>query len=64
VAALESALRRVLASPEASAEMGRAALDRIAQWSFEEDVAGLKEALAQVTRRLPGARAAIRGEQA
>jgi hypothetical protein len=44
--------------------MGRAALDRIAQWSFEEDVAGLKEALAQVTRRLPGARAAIRGEQA
>jgi glycosyltransferase involved in cell wall biosynthesis len=64
VAALESALRRVLASPEASAEMGRAALDRIAQWSFEEDVAGLKEARAQVTRRLPGARAAIRGEQA
>jgi glycosyltransferase involved in cell wall biosynthesis len=37
--------------------MGAAALRRIDGWSFEQDVAGLKQALAQVTRRLPEARA-------
>jgi glycosyltransferase involved in cell wall biosynthesis len=35
--------------------MGAAALARIANWSFEQDVAGLKRALAQVTRKLPEA---------
>ncbi len=64
VAALEHALRRMLASPEGMARMGQAALDRIRRWSFEEDVAGLKQALAQVTRRLPGDRAVRREESA
>ena len=51
VDALTLALGKVLASPEKSAEMGRAALARIRHWSFEEDVAGLKQALAYVTCR-------------
>ncbi len=51
VEALTSALSKVLASPAKSAEMGRAALVRIKHWSFEEDIAGLKQALAHVTRR-------------
>ena len=50
--ALTNALRRVLATPETAATMGRRALERINQWSFEQDVVGLREALAQVTRRL------------
>jgi glycosyltransferase involved in cell wall biosynthesis len=37
--------------------MGAAALARIGAWSFEQDVAGLKQALAHVTRKLPEARA-------
>jgi glycosyltransferase involved in cell wall biosynthesis len=53
VDALTAALRRVLASPETAEAMGQAALERISRWSFEEDVAGLKRALAQVTRKLP-----------
>ncbi len=50
VAALTGALRRILASPETAATMGQAALRRINRWSFEEDIAGLKQALAHVTR--------------
>jgi glycosyltransferase involved in cell wall biosynthesis len=50
VDALTSALRRVLATPQT---MGEAARRRISRWSFEEDVAGLKQAIAQVTRKLP-----------
>jgi glycosyltransferase involved in cell wall biosynthesis len=53
VAALEGALRQVLADSGQAAAMGRAALKRINGWSFEQDVAGLKQALARVTRRLP-----------
>ncbi len=53
IAALTNALRRVLATPETAARMGQRALERINQWSFEADVAGLREALAHVTRRLP-----------
>jgi glycosyltransferase involved in cell wall biosynthesis len=53
VEALTNALRRVLATPQTSAEMGRRALEKINAWSFEEDIRGLRKALAQVTGRLP-----------
>jgi glycosyltransferase involved in cell wall biosynthesis len=51
VTALTEALRRVLATPSSSAEMGQRALARIKTWSFEEDVRGLREAIAKVTGR-------------
>lgn len=53
VDALTSALHAVLDAPETAARMGAAALTRINRWSFDQDIAGLKQALAQVTRRLP-----------
>jgi glycosyltransferase involved in cell wall biosynthesis len=53
VEALTNALRRVLATPQTSAEMGRRALEKINAWSFEEDIRGLRKALAKVTGRLP-----------
>jgi glycosyltransferase involved in cell wall biosynthesis len=53
VEALTAALRRVLATPETAAAMGKAALERIGRWSFEEDIAGLRRAIAHVTRKLP-----------
>ncbi len=46
VSALEGALRGVLDAPGVAAEMGQRALERIQNWSFEEDVAGLRRALA------------------
>ena len=52
VGALIEALKRTLDSPEAAAEMGRRALERINTWSFEEDVHALRCALAQVTRKI------------
>ena len=48
VAALTDALRRVLDTPGAAAAMGRRAFERIQRWGFEEDVAGLRRALASV----------------
>ena len=60
VDALTQALRRVLATPETAAEMGRRALERVNHWGFEEDVAGLKQAIAHVTGKL----AAVTGEHA
>lgn len=54
VEALTGALRRVLAAPETAAEMGRRALERINGWGLEENVAGLKEAIAAVTRGRAG----------
>ena len=51
VSALTDALRRVLASPETATSMGRNALKRISQWSFEEDVRGLRQAIAAATHR-------------
>jgi glycosyltransferase involved in cell wall biosynthesis len=53
IAALEAALRRVLANPEISAVMGQHALTRIDTWSFEEDVQGLRRAMAHLTRKIP-----------
>jgi glycosyltransferase involved in cell wall biosynthesis len=53
IPALTNALQRVLADPETTAAMGQRALTRINHWSFEADIAGLREALAHVTHKLP-----------
>lgn len=50
--ALADALRRVLAAPETAALMGQRALERIRKWGFEEDVRGLRQALARVTGKI------------
>lgn len=55
VAALTDALRRVLATPETAAAMGRRGLAKIQTWDFEEDVRGLRRAIAQVTRKITAA---------
>jgi len=52
IEALAGALGRVLASPETAAKMGRNALARINEWSFDEDIKGLRRAIAHVSRRL------------
>ena len=52
IAALADALHRVFASPDTAARMGQCARNRIRTWSFEEDVQGLRAALAAVTRRM------------
>jgi glycosyltransferase involved in cell wall biosynthesis len=52
VPALADALRRTLATPETAAEMGRRALERISRWGFEEDVRGMRSALAAVTKKI------------
>jgi len=52
IPALTAALRRFLASPEAAAHMSSAARARMATWSFEQDVAGLRAALAHTTGKL------------
>jgi len=52
VAALTEALRRVLATPETAEVMGHRALAKIQTWDFEEDVCGLRRAIAQVTRKI------------
>lgn len=49
ISALEQALRHVLA-PGVAARMGAHSRQRIAKWSFAEDLNGLKAALAFVTR--------------
>ncbi len=48
VGALADALRRVLETPGAAERMGQRALERIQTWGFEEDVRGLRQALAAV----------------
>ena len=52
VAALTGALRRVLATPETAARMGRRGLERIQTWGFEEDIRGLRQAIARATRKI------------
>jgi glycosyltransferase involved in cell wall biosynthesis len=52
VAALTDALRRVLGTPETAAMMGQRALAKIQTWDFEEDVRGLRRAIAQATRKI------------
>jgi glycosyltransferase involved in cell wall biosynthesis len=53
VEALTAALRRVLATPETAARMGERSLERIRTWDFEEDVRGLRQAIARATRKIP-----------
>jgi glycosyltransferase involved in cell wall biosynthesis len=52
VNALTEVLRRVLATPETAAQMGQRALNRINAWSFEEDIQALRQAIAQLTRKI------------
>ena len=52
VPALTDALHRVFASPDTAERMGRCAYRRIGKWTFEEDIQGLRAALAAVTRKL------------
>jgi glycosyltransferase involved in cell wall biosynthesis len=52
VAALTDALRRVLATRETAVAMGQRGLAKIQRWDFEEDVRGLRHAIAQVTRKI------------
>lgn len=52
VEGLTDALRRVLATPETAVLMGQRGLERIQRWSFEEDIRGLRRAIAQVTRKI------------
>jgi glycosyltransferase involved in cell wall biosynthesis len=53
VSALTDALQRVLATPETAVVMGRRGLAKIRTWDFEQDVRGLRRAIAQVTRKIP-----------
>lgn len=48
VAALTAALRRVLEQPGTADAMGQRAAERMHTWSFEQDVQGLRRALAHV----------------
>ncbi|HEY4379390.1 MAG TPA: glycosyltransferase family 4 protein [Acidobacteriaceae bacterium] len=48
VTALTQALRRVLDVPGVAEAMGQSAFERIQQWSFEEDIQGLRRALSSV----------------
>lgn len=52
IAALTAALQRVFATPTTAAAMGGAAKKRMATWSFEEDIRGLRAALAHTTGTL------------
>jgi glycosyltransferase involved in cell wall biosynthesis len=52
VEGLADALRKVLATPETAAEMGRRGLERIKRWGYEEDVQGFRKALAAVTKKI------------
>jgi glycosyltransferase involved in cell wall biosynthesis len=52
VQALTDALRRVMAQPETPNAMGQRALERIRNWSYEDDILGLRQAITQVTRKL------------
>jgi glycosyltransferase involved in cell wall biosynthesis len=49
---LTAALRRVLATPETAEQMGQRGLERIGTWGFEEDIRGLRQAIAQATRKI------------
>ena len=53
VAALTNALRKALATPETAVAMGQRGLAKIRTCDFEEDVRGLRRAIAQVTRKIP-----------
>lgn len=52
VAGLADALRRTLATPQTAEEMGRRALERINHWSFEDNIHGMRQALAALTKKI------------
>jgi glycosyltransferase involved in cell wall biosynthesis len=52
IPALTAALRRIFAAPETAQQMGLAARRRIATWGFDQDIAGLRSALAHTTAKL------------
>jgi glycosyltransferase involved in cell wall biosynthesis len=52
VKALTDALRRVLTEPGTANAMGERGLKRISGWDYEQDMIGLRQAIAFVTRRL------------
>lgn len=52
VKALTAALERVLATPDTAGQMGQRALARISDWSFDQDIAALRQAIAHVTHQL------------
>lgn len=54
VSALAASLRKVLAAPETCTEMGRRSFERIQHFSFEDDIRGLRRALAAVTGKIDG----------
>jgi glycosyltransferase involved in cell wall biosynthesis len=58
-AALTEALDRVISVPGEAERMGRNALARISSWNFEEDIAGLRRALAALTKGLAADREVV-----
>lgn len=52
VEALTDALKRSLATPETASLMGQRGLERISSWSYEEDIRGLRHAIAQTTHKI------------
>jgi glycosyltransferase involved in cell wall biosynthesis len=52
VAALAQCLRKLFATPGTAKQMGESARARIENWSFEEDVRGLRQALAATTHKI------------
>ena len=52
VDALTESLRQVVWVPGLAERMSQAALERINGWSFEEDVRGLRQALAELTKKI------------
>ncbi|HSY37074.1 MAG TPA: glycosyltransferase family 4 protein [Acidobacteriaceae bacterium] len=50
IPALTQALHQIFAGPSSAATMGKAAAMRISTWTYEEDVRGLRRALAATTR--------------
>jgi glycosyltransferase involved in cell wall biosynthesis len=53
IPALTAALHHIFATPETAARMGQAAARRVATWTYEEDLLGLRAALAHTTHKLP-----------
>ena len=54
VDALTESLRQVVGVPGLAEKMGAAALVRISGWGFEQDVAGLRAAVAELTKGISG----------
>lgn len=52
VDALTAALRRALATPETAVQMGQRGLERISNWSFEQDIQSLRQAIACTTHKI------------